>query len=148
MPDEPQNPAAAGDAAAPADDAVGEATVGEDEFNPPNTIIERTPSGEEQVHVFSETGQDDAIIKPSGEIVRKDGGAAWDDVIEKQDVVGGGGEAPGDVVEPIEDPAADAVYEGVETPPSIMEDTFEGGGLGEVGEEDVVEHMDEPLVDP
>ena len=99
MPDETQNPAydATGDAAA-ADAAVGGAAVGEDEYNPPNTMIERTGPGEESVHIFSETGEDDAIVKPSGEIVPrvKD---RLDEYIEKQDVVGGGGEAPDDVAE-------------------------------------------------
>jgi hypothetical protein len=56
-------------------------------------------------------------------------------------------EAPGDVVEHMDEPAANAVYEGVETPPSFMEDALEGD-VGDVGEEDVVEHMDDPVVDP
>jgi hypothetical protein len=54
--------------------------------------------------------------------------------------------AAADVVEPMEDPAADAAYEGVETPPSFTEDAL-GGGLGEVGEEEVVESMNEPVVE-
>ena len=56
--------------------------------------------------------------------------------------------APADVVEPMEDLAADAAYEGVETPPSFVEDPFEGGDLGEVGGEEVVEHVNEPVIDP
>jgi hypothetical protein len=105
MPDETQNlgaDAPAGDAAVPTTDAaVGEAAVGadvgEDEFNPPNAIIVPTASGEEEVHVYSETGQDDAIIKPSGEIVRKVEGSGWDEYIEKEDAVEDVGEAPVDV---------------------------------------------------
>ena len=99
MPDETQNlgaDAPAGDAAVPTTDAaVGEAAVGadvgEDEFNPPNAIIVPTASGEEEVHVYSETGQDDAIVKPSGEIVPRVENR-WDEYIEKEDVA----EADGD----------------------------------------------------
>lgn len=56
--------------------------------------------------------------------------------------------APADVVEHMDDLTADAVYEEVETPPSFLKDTFEGGDLGDVGEEDVVEAMDDPVIDP
>jgi hypothetical protein len=57
-----------------------------------------TPDGDE-LHVFSRTGEDDFIVKPSGEIVRKHEDSGWDKYIEKEDVVGDGDEAPDDVAE-------------------------------------------------
>jgi hypothetical protein len=52
----------------------------------------------------------------------------------------------GDAVEHMYDPAVNAVLEDGAEPPSFMEDTIEGGGLGDdVGNEDVVEHMDDPV---
>jgi hypothetical protein len=54
-------------------------------------------------------------------------------------------EATGAGVDHMDDPAADAVYDGVENLP-FMKDELEGG-LGDVGDEDVVDPMDDPIVD-
>jgi hypothetical protein len=61
-------------------------------------MIVRTASGEEEVHVFSETGRDDDIVKPSGELVPRVENR-WDEYIEKEDAVEDVGEAPDDVAE-------------------------------------------------
>jgi hypothetical protein len=119
----------------------------------PNMDPDRPPEDDSGLRIDPETGRIDPdsigqvgadAAVGAGAVGEASGpGETIEDVARKAilDLPG----ATGDVVERMDDPAANAVYDGVETPP-FMKDDLEGG-LGDVGDEDVVESMDDPVVD-
>ena len=99
------------------------------------------------------TGSPSEPVDPLGVTIEDAGealstpGEATEEAAGEAILVGPPG-AAGDVVEDMDEPAADALLEDGVEPAPFMEATLEGGGgLGgdDVGNEDVVEDMDDPV---